>query len=259
VDSFFLPLYLLPRKGRVSSTESTTISSNSHQYILGLLCLLFSLGCPPDRFLEESSRKGHLGDGVSLTPVSALGRDTCTDKKKGFYINIPIGAVAAVIVVFTKWPADQPKGGKLPIWKTIKRLDPIGFVTFAPFCIMLLLALQWGGTDHPWNSSVIIGLFCGSFATLCIFIGWEYHIGDGAMMQLSLLRQRIVYSTLIVAILQFGGIQVFAYYLPVWFQVIKAASPAMSGVYFMGTVGPQMILAIISGVLSTYFSPLPQV
>jgi hypothetical protein len=49
---------------------------------------------------------------------------------------------------------------------------------------------------------------------------------------------------------QFGGMQLFAYYLPVWFQVIKGASPSMSGVYFLGTVGPQIVLAIISGALS---------
>lgn len=70
------------------------------------------------------------------------------------------------------------------------------------------------------------------------------------MMPLSMLRQRIVYSSCIVSTLQMGGIQIFAYFLPVWFQVIKAASPVKSGVYFMGTIGPQIVLAILSGALS---------
>jgi len=37
--------------------------------------------------------------------------------------------------------------------------------------------------------------------------------------------------------------------LPLWFQVIKGASPSMSGVYFMGTIGSQIITGLVSGVL----------
>jgi MFS family permease len=169
----------------------------------------------------------------------------------GFYINLPIGAVSAFVVLFTHFPSRKPLSETtLTSWESFKRLDPIGFLTFAPACIMLLLALQWGGTTHPWKSATIIGLFCGFFATLSVFVAWEHQFGDDAMMPLSLLRRRIVYSSCIVSVGQMGGVQIMAYYLPIWFQVIKGASPSMSGVYFMGTVGPQIILALLSGALS---------
>ena len=174
----------------------------------------------------------------------------------GFYINLPLGGASAAICLLTKWPTGKLTK-RLSFWESLKRLDPVGFFTFAPFCIMLLLALQWGGTKHAWNSATIIGLFCGSVATLCVFIAWEHRCGNNAMMPLNLLRQRIVYSSCIVSTFQMGGVQLFAYYLPVWFQVIKGASPSMSGVYFMGSIGPQMIFAVLSGALSTYFPLSP--
>jgi hypothetical protein len=70
------------------------------------------------------------------------------------------------------------------------------------------------------------------------------------MMTLRLIRQRIVYSPCIVSALQMGRGQIFAYYLPVWIQDIKIAFPLMSDVYFMRTIGPQILFAILSGIIS---------
>jgi len=120
---------------------------------------------------------------------------------------------------------------------------------------MLLLALQWGGSKYPWNSATIIGLLCGAAAMLCVFIAWEHRMRGEAMLPLNMLSQRIVYSSCLASTFQFGGMQIIAYYLPVWFQVIKSASPSMSGVYYLGTIGPQLVVAVSSGALSTYVPP----
>jgi hypothetical protein len=168
----------------------------------------------------------------------------------GFYINLPIGAVSALIILFIQLPTSKTSSrAPLSYWESLRRLDPIGFLIFAPSCIMLLLGLQWGGTKYPWNSATIIGNFLGSLATFCIFIAWEYRCGDNAMMPLSLMKRRIVYSSCIASLSQMGGIQMSSYYLPLWFQVIKGASPLMSGVYFLGTVGPQILFALTAGAL----------
>jgi hypothetical protein len=177
---------------------------------------------------------------------------TLSNRTTGFYINLPIGGISAINILFTKLPSLGSEGTTLSSWGTFKRLDPVGFLAFAPTCVMLLLALQWGGVKYPWNSATIIGLLCGALATLCVFIAWEYRSGDKAMMPISLLRRRIVYWSCIAAIFQSGAAQVLSYYMPVWFQVIRGASPSMSGVYFMGSMGSQVLLSLLSGVLGMY-------
>jgi hypothetical protein len=54
-----------------------------------------------------------------------------------------------------------------------------------------------------------------------------------------------------------ASLLLLSFYLPVWFQVVKNASPIMSGVYFMPYVGMQMISSILTGILSDFPFPSP--
>ncbi len=171
----------------------------------------------------------------------------------GFYINLPAGAVTLVILAFIRIPDNRPKTEKNPtLFEIINRLDPVGFILFAPTCIMVLLALQWGGSTYAWNSSTIIGLFVGSAVSLPLFLFWESRRGDTAMVPLSILRQRIVYSSCLAIMFQYGSFPIFNYYLPVWFQTILGVSPILSGAYFMATAGPLIAATVVTGVLGVY-------
>lgn len=116
---------------------------------------------------------------------------------------------------------------------------------------MILMALQWGGTPiHPWHSATIIGLFVGGFAMVFIFIAWEYRVGDKAMIPFSMMRIRIVWASCIANAFFYGGMLIFSYYLPIYFQSVKGVSPSMSGVYMLPAIVTQMIFSIFSGILS---------
>jgi len=117
--------------------------------------------------------------------------------------------------------------------------------------MMMLLALGWGGVTYAWNSSIIIGLFCGGGAATILFLVWERHQGDVAMMPLGMLRKRIIYSAVIAATLSQESLLVITYYLPVWFQVVKDASPTMGGIYYLPSVGSMVVGSMITVALST--------
>lgn len=146
----------------------------------------------------------------------------------------------------------KPKSTKLTSTSLLVELDITGFVFFAAFAVMLLLALQWGGTTHPWDSATIIGLFCGSGVVLMIFAVWEYRVGDSAMMPFSMLKKRVVWSACLVIFFFFGAMVIFSYYLPIYFQAVKGVSPALSGVYLLPGILGQMLTAVVSGVLGEY-------
>jgi hypothetical protein len=70
------------------------------------------------------------------------------------------------------------------------------------------------------------------------------------MIPLELFTSRIAVCAALTMMLVQGSL-LLSYYLPVWFQVVKNASPIMSGVYYMPSVGTQMISSVLTGTLST--------
>ena len=114
---------------------------------------------------------------------------------------------------------------------------------------MFLLALQWGGSTYPWSSATVIGLFVGSFFDLFLFLYWEYRRGETAMIPLSMLRKRVVYSSCLTMFFLMGDVLILNYYLPIYFQVVKNATPTMSGVYLLPMVLSQMLGALTSGAI----------
>ena len=130
-----------------------------------------------------------------------------------------------------------------------KKLDMIGFALFSPAAVQFLLALEWGGTRYAWNSARIIGLFCGSAGTLCVFLAWEYRKGDSAMIPFSMVRRRTVWCSCLVMSLFMASMITTSYYIPIYFQAVRNKSPTMSGVYILPAILSQVIFATISGVL----------
>ena len=119
---------------------------------------------------------------------------------------------------------------------------------------MLLLALNWGGVTYGWRSATIIGLFCGSAGACVVFFAWEFREGKSAMIPLEMLKHRVIISASLTCVSAQGSLLLVIYYLPIWFQVVKDASPTMGGVYFLPSVGSQVVGSILSGVLSmSYF------
>src|ERR1700733_11151661 len=122
----------------------------------------------------------------------------------GFYINLPIGGLVAILLLSIHLP-DTSKTRDISILQTIwTKLDLIGFALFAPSTIQLLLALEYGGNEYAWNSATVIGLFCGAGGTFIVFLIWEYARGDDAMVPLSMMKHRGVWSSCLVSFFFFS-------------------------------------------------------
>ncbi|KAH8800270.1 DNA repair protein RAD50 [Xylogone sp. PMI_703] len=165
-----------------------------------------------------------------------------------FYINLPTGGLVLLMLAFLSIPEQiEKKSIDRNIKHILTELDLMGFVLFAPACIMLLLAMNWGGNEYKWSSSTIIGLFCGSFATFVTFGIWEIRRGESAMIPPHILRIQLVIFGCMTSALQMGSVMLLSYYLPLWFQVVKNASPTMSGVMILPTAISQIFGSIFAG------------
>lgn len=171
----------------------------------------------------------------------------------GFYINLPIGGLVAIMLAFVKIPEVLPKQKfNTAIRALPDQLDLIGFALFAPSAIQLLLALQYGGNQFTWHSSQVIGLFCGASATFIVFLLWDYRWGDKAMIPFSIIRKRIVWSSSLSYGLLMAQIFCVLWYLPEYFQGVKNDSPLMSGIHLLPSILAHLVGAVISGKTSKF-------
>jgi hypothetical protein len=139
-------------------------------------------------------------------------------------------------------------------WRTVvpeipELFDLFGFVLIAGGAIELLLALQYGGNQYAWNSSVVIGLFVGSGLTFIAWFVWNYRKGDKALIPFSMMRKTVVWSAAISSAMLFGTVFSASFFLPIYFQAVKGTSPFISGVNLLPSILPTMLFAVSSGVL----------
>lgn len=167
-----------------------------------------------------------------------------------FWINLPPAAITIAFLLIIHIPdRTKKRTERTSVIDTVMLLDIPGFLIFAPASIMVLLALQWGGTKYAWDSAMVIGLFCGSAGTLAVFMVWEYKRGEDAMVPWSMIRQQIVACACGVNLFFFGGQIIMSYYLAQYFQAVRGVSPTLSGVYLLPGILSQMLMAIVSGIL----------
>ena len=193
----------------------------------------------------------HRGAGVRVfVDTSHVVQGLADRDDLGFYINLPCGAVVLLLLLFIDLPDHNAKDiGNRTLGATLRRLDLIGFALFAGFSIQILIALNWGGSKYPWNSSVIIGLFPGAVGVLCAFAVWEAYMGDEAMIPYSLIRRRVVWSSCINYGFFAGCLLTTTYYLPIYFQATRKTSPTMSGVDLLPSILGTVLSSMVTGAL----------
>lgn len=168
----------------------------------------------------------------------------------GFYLNLPAAAVVTAVLVAIKVPERRLLARKPAKEVILSDLDLSGFALFAPSALMFLLGLEFGGRQHPWQSPTVVGLLVGSVILFAVFIAWEYRRGDRAMIPLSIVRRREVWTSMLASTCLMGGtVLIFSFYLPVYFQSVKGVSPLMSGLYILPNIITSIVLVVISGSL----------
>ncbi|CAK7243766.1 MAG: hypothetical protein STHCBS139747_005294 [Sporothrix thermara] len=171
-----------------------------------------------------------------------------------FYINLPLGGVAVVSVVFFfKLPASATNKDDhaLPLRTKLLHTDPVGIALAMGAITSLILALQYGGTTHPWRSSVVIGLLVGFVLMCAALVAWEIWLGDFSMLMPRLFRQRTLWATAPFQFFFMGSYVVLLYYLPIYFQSIRGASAIRSGVDNLPLVTTATVFALVGGAVVT--------
>ncbi|KAK5204370.1 hypothetical protein LTR41_009841 [Exophiala xenobiotica] len=162
-----------------------------------------------------------------------------------FYINLPVGGVAVVMLFFFFINDTKPVQAS---WKEkFLQLDLFGAALVMGLTISFVLAFQYGGQTMSWNSSTVIGLLVGFAAITVACIVWEIYLGERAMVVPRLFKQRVLWVASIFQFFFAGSYFVVLYYLPIYFQSVFGVSPVGSGVHNLPLIITLTIAVIVQG------------
>ncbi|KAK4134864.1 MFS general substrate transporter [Trichocladium antarcticum] len=175
-----------------------------------------------------------------------------------FYINLPIGGAAMVAIFFFLHINQTRDADRQPALARILSLDLPGTAMLIPSIICLLLALQWGGTEHAWDSSVVIGLFVGFAIMLIIFIAIQIWKGDKGTLPPRLFKSRDMLCAMLFAFFFGAAFFPLVYYLSLYFQAIQGDTAVEAGIKLLPMLISVVITSVASGGLVTavgYYNP----
>ncbi|KAH7906463.1 transporter [Hygrophoropsis aurantiaca] len=162
-----------------------------------------------------------------------------------FYINLPLGAFAIVIVALflPNIAASDEKGSPMQRWK---RLDWVGTSLSFAMVTFLLIALQWGGNEKPWNSASVVTLLVLSGGSGIAFFAWERRMGWNAILPLHIfLRESILGACFTSFFLLSQGVV-----LPLLYQS-RGSSATQSGIDIIPYMMSGVITVVIAGGIIT--------
>ncbi|KAJ5620185.1 efflux pump antibiotic resistance protein [Penicillium lagena] len=167
-----------------------------------------------------------------------------------FYINLPIGGVAGVIILLFYRPPPPLLFLKDPLREKILQLDLPGTALLIGAMICYVLALQWGGITRPWSDSTVVGTLVGFGVLLITYALVQWVQKERAAMIGRLFRRNVVISMIYIDLLA-GTFFLLVYYLPIYFQVVSGVSAAESGVRNLPLILAQSVATVSSGLVLT--------
>ncbi|KAL7907163.1 MFS general substrate transporter [Trichoderma velutinum] len=165
-----------------------------------------------------------------------------------FYINLPIGGLAMLIVVLILHVNRNSEDTlNMSVMARILEIDILGTAIFIPAIVCLLLALQWGGSEYAWSNSKIIGLFVGFGLMIALFIGIQFWKGDKGTLPPRMFKDRNVLPAMLFSLFFGAGFFPLVYYLSLYFQAIQGVSAVTAGIKILPLLLSTVLISVLSG------------
>jgi EmrB/QacA subfamily drug resistance transporter len=154
-----------------------------------------------------------------------------------FYVNLPIGAVALVVVAIV-----------LPTRaaRTAPRIDYWGIALLAAVATSIVLITSLGGTTWAWGSGQLIGLSIVAVGGIVALLFVESRTPEPVLPP-RLFRNRVFATCgavgFVVGFAMFGSIT----YLPLYLQQVQGASPTSSGLRMVPMMVGLLLTSVATG------------
>ncbi|KAJ2313147.1 hypothetical protein IWW54_001690 [Coemansia sp. RSA 2705] len=160
-----------------------------------------------------------------------------------FYFSLPVGGVAGIfIAAFLRLP--RPRGS---FAEKLARIDFVGMAVLVGGAVMVLLALSFGGQQHPWTSALVLCLLVFGVLAIAGFVLVEWKVPREPIMPLRLFANRNAAIALAQQI--FMGASLFGpvFYVPIYFSVVRNSSAIGAGLHLLPFLLPITALSVATG------------
>ncbi|KAF9999999.1 hypothetical protein BGZ80_002942 [Entomortierella chlamydospora] len=161
-----------------------------------------------------------------------------------FLINLPLGVVTiASVLIFMHLPFTPQR-----LQEQLARIDYLGTFLIIISVICLLLPITWGGVTYPWNSAVVIALFCVAAVLIIILIWVESRASEAIIPPRLFLNKNVtlIFGVNFLAGMGFLGV---IFYSPIYFQVVKGTGSTSAGLHLLPMVLGLVLASIASGAM----------
>lgn len=154
-----------------------------------------------------------------------------------FFLNLPVGFIALWFIV---------RHMNLPHVRREARIDYMGFATLTLGLLAVLLATTWGGSQYPWSSPRVLGLYGAGALLLGVFVATQRRSPE-PVIPLYLWKNPVFaaasVASLTLAMAMFGAI----YFIPMFAQGVLGLSVAASGFILIPLELALMLVSITNG------------
>jgi EmrB/QacA subfamily drug resistance transporter len=160
-----------------------------------------------------------------------------------FYINLPLGIIAFVLIAFFY---------KESVEHSKQKIDYLGAITLVASILCLMFALEFGGKKYAWDSSLILGLFAAFAVLLIVFIFIERR-AEEPIITFGMFKNRLFSTSNIMAIFSGAAFITASIYIPVYIQGVFGGSATNSGLVLLPMMLGSVVTAAGGGALLTKF------
>jgi len=155
-----------------------------------------------------------------------------------FWINLPLGAVAFIMT--------SRALRRLPRHDRPHRLDIPGVLLMVAAAVVLLLALDWGGSHYRWMSWQVLVLTAGSAILWTSFV-MRLLTAREPFIPLAVLGGRIAGALTCAAFFSIGTIIGIAIFTPLYCEMVLGVSASISGLILIAFMFGTTVGSLLTG------------
>jgi EmrB/QacA subfamily drug resistance transporter len=167
-----------------------------------------------------------------------------------FYINLPLGLVALVVVAAVLHSPSE---------RVRHRIDYAGVLVVSAAITGVVLVTSLGGTTFAWDSATILGLGAAALVLIGVAIVVERRAAEPILAPRLFANRVFVVASAVgftVGFALFGALT----FLPLFMQTVAGVGPTASGLRLVPLMGGLLIMSIASGRIisrSGVYKPFP--